>query len=81
MANSQANKFEFNFKGNMNLNLNRNEIKTDIQFNRKNSPVFGGALSPLWKKEISLNAVSQKQAVFDTDGNQWSISNNRRWSI
>lgn len=80
MANSQANKFEFNFKGNMNLNLNRNEIKTDIQFNRKNSPVFGGALSPLWKKEISLNASSQKQAVFDTDGNQWSISKNSKLS-
>lgn len=78
MANSQANKFEFNFKGNMNLNLNRNEIKTDIQFNRKNSPVFGGALSPLWKKEISLNAFSQKQAVFDTDGNQWSINSNSK---
>ena len=78
MANSQANKFEFNFKGNMNLNLNRNEIKTDIQFNRKNSPVFGGALSPLWKKEISLNAVSQKQVIFDTDGNQWSINRNSK---
>lgn len=78
MANSQANKFEFNFKGNMNLNLNRNEIKTDIQFNRKNSPFFGGALSPLWKKEISLNAVSQEQVIFDTDGNQWSINRNSK---
>ena len=78
MANSQANKFEFNFKGNMNLNLNRNEIKTDIQFNRKNSPVFGGALSPLWKKEISLTGPSQKQVIFDTDGNQWSINSNSK---
>lgn len=78
MANSQANKFEFNFKGNMNLNLNRNEIKTDIQFNKKNSPVFGGALSPLWEKEVSLNAFSQKQVIFDTDGNQWSINNNSK---
>mgnify|MGYP003549792010 CR=1 FL=1 len=77
MANSQANKFEFNCKGNMKLNLNRNEIKTDIQFNRKNSPVFGGALSPLWKKEIPLNAL-QPRAVFDTDGNQWSINSNSK---
>lgn len=76
MANSEAQKFEFNFKGNMNLSLNKSEIKTDIQFNRKNSPVFGGCLSPLWTKEIALNGTTQARTVFDPDGNQWSINDN-----
>lgn len=73
MANPQSNKFNFPFKGKMNFNINRAELKTEVEFNEKNSPVFGGALSPLWTKEIALNNT-QKRTIFDTNGNQWSIN-------
>lgn len=73
MANPQSNKFNFPFKGKMNFNINRAELKTEVEFNQKNSPVFGGALSPLWTKEIALNNT-QKRTIFDTNGNQWSIN-------
>jgi len=74
---TNAMKIPFNFKGQMNLNVNRNEIKTEVEFNKKNAPVFGGALSPLWKKDIALDAIEQ-EVIFDKEGNQWSINDNSK---
>lgn len=58
-----------------NLNMNRNESLTDSSFsifNKQNSPVFGGSISPLHYKVPYTG-----DAKYSTDGSRWSVSNNR----
>ena len=72
MANSQANRITFPFKGTMNMNLNRAQIKTDVEFNEKNSAVIGGCLSPIWKKDND-DGINWKRCIYSQDGTRWSI--------
>ena len=43
------------FEGLLNLNKYRNEIKQFEGFNKKNSPIYGGVLSPMYKVEENLS--------------------------
>lgn len=57
-----------------NLNMNRNESLTDSSFsifNKQNSPVFGGSISPL---HYTLNGTTD--AKYSTDGSKWTVSGN-----
>lgn len=40
------------FEGLLNLNKYRNEIRNFDGFNKKNSPIYGGVLSPLWERSV-----------------------------
>lgn len=56
------------------LNMNRNESLTDSSFsifNKQNSPVFGGSISPLHYK---LNGTTD--AKYSSDGTKWTMVNN-----
>lgn len=58
-----------------NLNMNRNESLTDSSFsifNKQNSPVFGGSISPLHYK---LNGTGD--AKYSSDGSKWTMSENK----
>lgn len=58
-----------------NLNMNRNESLTDSSFsifNKQNSPVFGGSISPLHYK---LNGIGD--AKYSSDGSKWTMSENK----
>lgn len=56
------------------LNMNKNESLTDSSFsifNKQNSPVFGGSISPLHYK---LNG--ETDAKYSKDGTKWTVSEN-----
>lgn len=58
-----------------NLNMNKNESLTDSSFsifNKQNSPVFGGSISPLHYK---LNGIGD--AKYSSDGSKWTMSENK----
>lgn len=57
-----------------NLNMNRNESLTDSSFsifNKQNSPVFGGSISPL---HYTLNGTTD--AKYSSDGSKWTVFEN-----
>jgi len=57
-----------------NLNMNRNESLTDSSFsifNKQNSPVFGGSISPL---HYTLNGTTD--AKYSSNGDKWTVVDN-----
>ena len=57
-----------------NLNMNRNESLTDSSFsifNKQNSPVFGGSISPL---HYTLNGTTD--AKYSSNGDKWTVVEN-----
>lgn len=59
------------FNAPINMNKNTTEIKQYSGFNKRNSPMFGGCLSPLYMKK----STSSGQTVTDSKGNIYAYSN------
>lgn len=75
MANTRAPIQNIPLNGNLNLNKLRSDIKPYTGFIENNSPVFGGALSPLFvKKEDKQLGV---EYAVDNESNIYSLSRNQ----
>jgi len=59
------------FNAAINMNKNTTEIKQYSGFNKRNSPVFGGCLSPLYMKK----STSITQSITDSNGNVFVYDN------
>ena len=70
MANNKSQKITLNLEGPLNMNKNKAEIHNFDTFNEKNSPVYGGCLSPLYKKESDIGNV---KTYWDKNGNYWDV--------
>ena len=69
MANTKSTQHEIPLNGGLNLNKFNAEIKPYEGFNERNSPMYGGCLSPLWIKEgesISTSAISYEGHYYET---------------
>lgn len=69
MANNKAMKAQIPFNAPINMNLNDCEIKQFSGWNKKNSPIYSGCLSPFYKKTEKVMANS----VFNTTGDRFSL--------
>lgn len=69
MANNKAMKAQIPFNAPINMNLNDCEIKQFSGWNKKNSPIYSGCLSPFYKKTERVWANS----VFNTAGDRFSL--------
>ena len=69
MANNKAVKAQIPFNAPINMNLNDCEIKQFSGWNKKNSPIYSGCLSPFYKKTERIMANS----VFNTSGDRFSL--------
>lgn len=71
MANQKAQQISIPFEAPLNMNKNVTDVKSFIGFNDRNSPVFGGCLSPLFFK----TEANTSNAVYDQAGNKYTLDN------
>lgn len=71
MANQKAQQISIPFEAPLNMNKNVTDVKSFIGFNERNSPIFGGCLSPLFFKTDTGGA----NTVYDRSGNKYTLSN------
>src|SRR5574344_1882020 len=71
MANQKAQQISIPFEAPLNMNKNVTDVKSCIGFNERNSPIFGGCLSPLFFKTDTSGA----NTVYDRSGNKYTLSN------
>ena len=69
MANQKAQQIGIPFEAPINMNKNQTDIKQFVGYNDRNSPVYGGNLSPLYFKTVANN----KKTIFDKDGNYYQL--------
>lgn len=70
MANNKAQKITLSLDAPLNMNKNKAEIRNFDTFNEKNCPVYGGCLSPLFKKEEDIGNI---HTYWDKEGNYWDV--------
>src|SRR5574344_1503789 len=71
MANQKAQQISIPFEAPLNMNKNVTDVKSFIGFNERNSPIFGGCLSPLFFK----TEANTSNAVYDQAGNKYTLDN------
>lgn len=69
MANQKAQQIGIPFEAPINMNKNQTDIKQFVGYNDRNSPVYGGNLSPLYFKTVA----NTKKTIFDKDGNYYQL--------
>lgn len=75
MANNKNERITMDWNtASLNLDRNKAQIKPFNMFNSRNAPLYGGCLTPLYKK--NLLAANDRGGVVDRNGHLWRIADN-----
>ena len=73
MANAKNTIQNIPLTGELCLNTLKTDVKAFEGYNEKNSTVFGGELSPVWKKESELGDKENSFTIFNSKGEPFTI--------